>query len=71
MGNRLRVQRAERRQSQMAVAAALAMSFNRYWRIENGYTVPTDDERVLLATHFQTTPSELFPPNDEDKAAVA
>ena len=37
------------------------MSLDRYWRIENGYTAPTDDEKEAIAAAFNIPPSEAFP----------
>ncbi len=59
--NRLRVLRAERRLSQMDVAAHLGCGHNRYWRIENGFQVPTDDEERQLAKLFNTSIKGVFP----------
>lgn len=59
---RLRVLRAERGLSQMEVAAKAGMATNRYWRIENGYAEPTDDERTALAKKaFQVDVALVFP----------
>jgi transcriptional regulator with XRE-family HTH domain len=64
MENTLRLRRAEQGDkgvSQMAVARAIAMSFNRYWRIENGETDPEPKEVRALARYFKVAPSLLFP----------
>ena len=53
-GDRLRVARAERRLSQMEVAAYLGCGHNRYWRIENNYQAPTETEKVKLARLLKT-----------------
>lgn len=58
--NRLRVLRAERNISQMDAADAVAMSANRFWRIENGYTEPTDDEKEALARFFGVRVRDIF-----------
>jgi len=60
-GNRLRLLRAEHRLSQYAAAVAAGVSHNRYWRIENGYTEPTDAERAKLAGVFGVSVSRAFP----------
>lgn len=60
--NRLRVLRAERRWPQMEVADRLEMGLNRYWKIENGRTVPEPAERKKLARVFGVPESEIFPP---------
>lgn len=59
--NRLRVLRAERHLSQMQVARELGIGLNRYWKIENGYTVAEPAEREALALLFATTESAIFP----------
>jgi len=59
--NRLRVLRAERRLSQMEAAEASGISHNRYWRIENGWTEPTKEERRSLAKIFDVPVSAVFP----------
>lgn len=59
--NRLRVLRAERRVSQLDVSLAIHINQNRYWRIENGYTVPTSSERAALAKYFRVNNSDIFP----------
>lgn len=59
--NRLRVLRAERLLSQMDTAARAGISHNRYWRIENGYTEPTPDERRELARVLGSTIAAAFP----------
>lgn len=47
--NRLRVLRAEKGLSQLDTAIATEIKQYRYWRIENGYEIPSDDERAALA----------------------
>lgn len=60
--NRLRVLRAERRLSQRDTAVKARMqSFDRYWRIEAGYAVPTEDEQAALAKVFRVPVDEVFP----------
>ncbi len=59
--NTLRVRRAERRVSQLDMAAVLGCGLTRYWRIENGHAVPTDAERAALVAYFQTTEDVIWP----------
>lgn len=59
--NRLRVLRAEHRVSQMDAAAALDMSRDRYWKIENGFLEPSDDEAKALARLFKVEINDIFP----------
>jgi transcriptional regulator with XRE-family HTH domain len=47
--NRLRVLRAGKGLSQLDTAIKANIKQYRYWRIENGYEVPTPDERTRLA----------------------
>jgi transcriptional regulator with XRE-family HTH domain len=75
MENTLRVRRAEFRRkpktrqkreliqgvSQMDVAKATRIQFNRYWRIENDYTDPLPKERAALARFFKVSEAVLFP----------
>lgn len=64
MKNTLRLRRAEqgvKGVSQMGVAKAVGMSFNRYWRIENGETAPAPKEIKALARYFKCAASTLFP----------
>lgn len=60
MTNELRVQRARRRLSQRDAAKALDMSYDRYMRIENDHTDPTDEEQVAMAEFFGVKVSALF-----------
>lgn len=59
--NTLRVRRAEKRVNQFQVAAAVGLSRDRYWRIENGYAAATEEEIVQLATYFGSETVVLFP----------
>lgn len=59
--NRLRVLRAERRWPQMKVASKIRMGLNRYWKIENGHTVPEPDEREKIAKAFGVPVEQAFP----------
>lgn len=49
--NRLRVLRAAKKKpnSQLDIALKAKIKHYRYWRIENGYEVPTPDERARIA----------------------
>lgn len=59
--NRLPVLRAERAVKQTDVADAAGISANRYWRIENGETEPTDDERIVLARVLGVSQADIWP----------
>ena len=61
VANRLKVLRAEHRLSQMDTADRASIPYNRFWRIENGYTDPTDEERQALAAVFGVAVSRVFP----------
>lgn len=61
MTNTLRVRRAERRLTQIELARTAGIHENRYWRIENGYAVPTDAERAALAAALGVTEAEIWP----------
>lgn len=56
----LRVARAEVGLTQLEVARQTGISANRYWRIENGYAVATDDERARLSALFQRPADHLL-----------
>lgn len=58
-GLRLRVLRAERGLTQLAVARRLGMSQAKYWQIENGYTTPTAKETERLAKLLKVSEDEL------------
>lgn len=60
VNRRLRVLRAERDLSQMETAAQAQIALNRYWRIENGYAEPTEDEQDALAKVFGLAKVEVF-----------
>lgn len=59
--NRLRVLRAEKGLSQLDTAIKANIKEYRYWRIENGYEVPTDDERSALARALGVETDALEP----------
>lgn len=63
--NRLRVLRADRRISQMDLALEVGMGRDRLWRIENGYTEPTEDEMVAIANALGAQVDEAFPQPQE------
>lgn len=46
----------------MEVAERLGIGVNRYWKIENGHTVPEESERRKLTRIFGVSESEIFPP---------
>lgn len=58
-GLRLRVLRAERGLTQMAVARRLGISQAKYWQIENGYTSATSKELERLARILNADEAEL------------
>ena len=57
--NRLRVIRAERACSQLDTALKAKITEGRYWRIENGYVVPTEDERARIAAALKVPVADL------------
>lgn len=60
--NRLRVLRAAAAQgglSQLDTALKAKIKHYRYWRIENGYEIPTDEERARLAKVLGVAPDHL------------
>lgn len=59
--NRLRVLRAERRKTQIAIAQASGMYPSKLSLIENGYIEPSDDERAALAKALGVSEAEAFP----------
>jgi transcriptional regulator with XRE-family HTH domain len=59
--NRLKVLRAEKNLSQLDLAIKARIKEYRYWRIENGYVIPTDDERDGLARALKVDVPEAFP----------
>ena len=67
--NRLRVLRAEHAVTQMDLAIAAKVAQSRYWRIENGYDQPTDDERRRLARALGVDAEALGFPACEAKAS--
>jgi DNA-binding XRE family transcriptional regulator len=50
--NRLKVLRAERDLTQEALAAAVGLDADRYWRIEREKIAPTPDERRRIIAHL-------------------
>lgn len=59
--NRLKVLRAERTVSQRAVASAAGIQFDRYWRIENGYTEADPGEQKAIARVMGLAPGDIWP----------
>ena len=59
--NRLKVLRADKNLSQLDLATKTRIKEYRYWRIENGYIVPTDDERDALARALKVAVVDVFP----------
>lgn len=47
--NRLRLLRAHRHMTQLELASRADIPDSRYWRIENGYRMPTPKEQTRLA----------------------
>lgn len=56
-----RAQKGEKGVTQFDVCHALYMHRDRYWRIENGHTAPTDEEKAAFAAYFGVKESALFP----------
>ena len=61
MTNTLRVRRAERRLSQMALADLAGLHHNRLWRIENEHAEPTTAERERISSALQCDEAIVFP----------
>lgn len=59
--NRLRVFRAEYDLTQWDAAQAIGCTQSHYWAIENGRTVPTDEEKARIAKLFRSTIADVFP----------
>jgi transcriptional regulator with XRE-family HTH domain len=59
--NRLRVVRAERRITQLALATAARIHPSRVWKIENGYITPNARERQAMAAALSAKERELWP----------
>lgn len=59
--NRLKVLRAEHRKSQLDTSIQAGIKEYRYWRIENGYEVPTESEIKRLARVFRVAAGAVFP----------
>lgn len=45
----------------MKVATKTGMGLNRYWKIENGHTVPEPKEREKIARVFGVPVEQAFP----------
>ena len=59
--NRLRVVRAEKRVSQIALSRASDIHATRIWKIENGYVDPTADERRKIGRALNVRTSRVWP----------
>src|SRR5262245_42781898 len=59
--NRLRVLRAERRLSQLALADRTWIHPTRIWRIENGYAAPKPREREVIASALAVAQRDIWP----------
>lgn len=71
MENTLRLRRAEKGKrgvTQLAVAKAVRIERNKYWRIEMGYQDPTPAEIRALARYFRCSASIIFPSLATDEA---
>lgn len=58
--NRLKVLRAEKGLSQLDTSIKAGIKEYRYWRIENGYEQPTDDELDALARVFGVAKTDVI-----------
>ena len=56
--------------TQLEVEALARLDAGRYWKIENGITFPTDDERRALARVLRCDESEL-PTEDSEPTRVS
>jgi transcriptional regulator with XRE-family HTH domain len=59
--NRLRVVRADRNITQLDTALKAGLPHGRYWRIENGYRLPTPQEQAAIAKALKADVAEVFP----------
>lgn len=59
--HRLRVLRAEARQTQYETAHRAGLGVNRYWRIENGWADPTSADKAAIAKALRVSQSDAFP----------
>jgi transcriptional regulator with XRE-family HTH domain len=67
--NRLRVVRAERRVTQLALARKSQINATRISFIENGHVEPTASERDRIARALRVSVEIVFPPNQEAAAS--
>jgi transcriptional regulator with XRE-family HTH domain len=68
--NRLRVLRAEKKISQLDLAGLVPISAARFWRIENGYDLPTAEEKRRIAVILGVEEAALgFIPLADDSIA--
>ena len=66
---RLKILRIERDWTQMDVSERTKIPYQRYGRIENGYSDPSPDDRAALARLFQSPVADLFPERAREAAA--
>jgi len=57
--------------TQAEIAAAIKVGLNRYFRLENGFSVPTSREVRVLAKLFKVPPAKLGFDQVEDSSKVA
>lgn len=62
---RLRVLRAEREKTQIAVAHEAKLPIARYWYLESGGGIATDDEVKAIAKVLGTSPRRIATPADD------
>ncbi len=55
--------------SQREVEALAGLDSGRYWKIENGYVIPTDDEAKAIAKVLKVTRDRLPMPEIEARAS--
>jgi transcriptional regulator with XRE-family HTH domain len=63
--NRLRVLRAERRMTQLALATKSGINVATVSFFENGHRIPKPNEQARLARALKTPVSEVFPVDEE------
>jgi transcriptional regulator with XRE-family HTH domain len=71
MDNTQRVRRAEKAVSQRTAAQGTGIAYDRFWRIENGFTDPEPKEIKAIARYFRCSASILFPSLASDDSAKA
>jgi transcriptional regulator with XRE-family HTH domain len=55
--------------TQIEVEALAGLDAGRFWKIENGYVIPTDEEIKNLAKVLKVAKSKLPIPSEEAKAS--